>query len=191
MTFEELEQKRQIYLRKIRQIWLVGIIVGVFCSIVGFIFTPSSNSFLTPFLIILFFFLPLLFVDSIGIIFVAGRDWDTYKKYYKGYFMSKVLSSTLQSYHYQRDGMDKRILTSTGMIDVGTTYFSNDLVSGNYKKCHFYQADVTIKKEYTNNHEVTVFKGRWMVFEYPTNFNYRLEIVGKKLKNVYEEVLKK
>jgi hypothetical protein len=72
------------------------------------------------------------------------------------------------------------------MINTGDVYSSNDLTIAEYKKVGLAQADVHIQNETTDSeghtHYVTIFKGRFMIFEFPKQFNFKLELVGKKFR---------
>lgn len=69
------------------------------------------------------------------------------------------------------------------MVNTGDKYSSNDLTTGKYKDVAFTQADVHIQIENTdsegNTYYTTIFKGRFMIFEFPKKFNFRLEVVEK------------
>ena len=64
------------------------------------------------------------------------------------------------------------------MINTGDRYSSNDLVIGKYKDVGFTQADVHIEEEHTDSdgdtHYVTIFRGRYMIFEFPKKFDFRM-----------------
>ena len=125
----------------------------------------------------------VVFASIIGVA-AARKDNETYRKLYKAYFVEQSLRQIFTDLHYSHDeGMSKAVLTSTGMISTGDIYSSNDFTSGKYKDVAFSQADVTIQEVHTDSdgdtNYVTIFKGRWLVFEFPKTFTFRLQVVEK------------
>ena len=86
------------------------------------------------------------------------------------------------SYDHQA-GLARNLLDLTGMINTGDRYSSNDYTSGKYKNVAFHQSDVHIETRYTDSdggtYYATIFRGRFMIFEFPKQFNFKLEIVGR------------
>jgi hypothetical protein len=72
------------------------------------------------------------------------------------------------------------------MVSTGDRYSSNDFTSGKYKDVAFSQADVHIETEYTDSdgdtHYTTIFRGRFMIFEFPKQFNFKLAVIGKRFR---------
>lgn len=73
------------------------------------------------------------------------------------------------------------------MMNMGDRYNSNDLVIAQYKDTSFMQSDVHIeeKHEYRDSDGnrrttyVTIFKGRWMIFEFNKNFKANVQVCQK------------
>ena len=195
MTFKELEIIRKTYQKKVSKLYKIFIIIGAVLSAAILIPSIITCIRLSDAKYLLFAIFPIFFIATILIIIAvlathitASKDYDDYKKAYKAYFVSKSLASTFVNLTYSRDaGLPKEILDITNMIDTGDYYDSNDFVSGEYKDVSFVQADVCIKKEEkstdsngnTTTTYVTTFKGRWMIFEFPKKFDFRLEIASK------------
>ena len=120
-----------------------------------------------------------IMVVAIAISLSTTKERLQYKKAYKGYFVGQSLSKTFANTKYDHGtGLDKQVLVDTAMIDTGDRYSSNDLTIGKYKDVDFAQADVHIEEEYkdSDGHTQyrTIFKGRYMVFEFPKKFNSRM-----------------
>ena len=122
----------------------------------------------------------------IGIIayFATRKDATAYQKLYKAHFVEKALQEVFTDLSYSHDaGMPAEALASTEMISLGDIYTSNDLTSGKYKDTSFRQADVHVQEKHTdsdgNTSYSTIFKGRWIEFEFPKAFNFRLEVAQK------------
>ena len=62
-------------------------------------------------------------------------------------------------------------------------YSSNDLITATYKGVAFRQSDVHMVDVTTdskgNRSESTVFRGRWLVFDFNKDFNWNLELISK------------
>ena len=110
---------------------------------------------------------------------------DEYHKAYKGYFIERNLRAVFSNLEYSHElGLPPSFLYNTGMINTGDRYRSNDYVRARFKNVAFCQADVHIEVEDTDSdgdtHYYTIFRGRFMVFEFPKEFNFKLALVGKK-----------
>lgn len=79
----------------------------------------------------------------------------------------------------------------TGMMNMGDRYTSEDYISATYKDVGFIQADVHIQSEETDvdshgnrtKYYVTIFKGRWMIFEFNKKFKADVQISQKGFSN--------
>ena len=186
MNFEDVESARQKYHDKIKKYWsTVAIILLVIpLTIIFFIVILGkfSISIIMPVLFIAF----MGFIISAIIISVATRkDATAYRKAYKAYFVEKNLKQIFTDLQYNHEaGIDEKLLANTGMINTGDVYSSNDLTIAKYKDVSFMQADACIQVEHTDSDGdttyVTIFLGRFMIFEFPKKFNFRLEVVGKR-----------
>ena len=108
----------------------------------------------------------------------------TYKKLYKIYFVKQQLEALFLDIHYNRNGgLKKSILDESGLIDTGDLYRSNDLIEAKYKDIHFSQSDVEIIKKHkeikddkTHETQTTIFRGCFMMFEFPKKFSSKMAI---------------
>ena len=98
----------------------------------------------------------------------------TYKRLYKAYFIHRQLAKLFTDLYYHHDqGLSRQLLKETGLIYTGDIFKSNDLVVAKYKNTNFMQADVEVidkeerrnKDGHTEVYYVTVFKGRYLIFE--------------------------
>lgn len=185
MKFEDVENARVRYKDKLTRTSLITIsILFVLALIVFFAITGANFSIVT---ILPALFMSTIFVFAITAIVVAiatRKEAAEYKKTYKAYFVEQNLAKTFTNLQYQHEaGLNKQILAATQMINTGDRYSSNDLTMGKYKNVNFTQADVHIEEEYTDSdgdtHYTTIFRGRFMIFEFPKKFNFKLEVVSK------------
>ena len=180
-TYSEVEKARQAYHEKSKKHWtIIGAISGAI--LIGGFFVVGILS-----LFFAFFVLILGFIISN----YSTRDLATaYKKTYKSHFVEQNLQKVFSDLSYSHEkGISRDFLRSTGMVNTGDHFYSNDYTSGKYKNVSFAQADAHIQVEHTdsdgNTTYVTIFKGRFMVFEFPKKFNFKLELVGKKFAAAY------
>ena len=185
MKFEDVENARVRYKDKLTRTSLITVsILFVLALIVFFAITGANFSIVT---ILPALFMSAIFVFAITAIVVAiatRKEAAEYKKTYKAYFVEQNLAKTFTNLQYQHEaGLNKQVLAATQMINTGDRYSSNDLTRGKYKNVNFTQADVHIEEEYTDSdgdtHYTTIFRGRFMIFEFPKKFNFKLEVVSK------------
>ena len=187
MKFEDVENARIAYKTKLS--WFIAIIVGAFAIVViiaaiAAIFSNGSILWVASLGASMPIFFIMIMVAIFLLIFATKKENTIYKKAYKAYFVERVLAQTFTDLQYSHElGIDKGVLNATQMINTGDRYHSNDLTTGKYKNVAFTQADVHIETESTdsdgNTTYTTIFRGRFMIFEFPKKFNFRLEVVSK------------
>ena len=77
------------------------------------------------------------------------------------------------------------------MMDMGDRYSSNDFISAKYKNIQVIQADVHIEEKHETTDSdghirtnwVTIFRGRWMIFDFNKNFKANVQVCQKKFTN--------
>lgn len=177
MTYQEVENVRKAYLKRlaIQCLVVVAIIISIVSILVqnDAIYEGWVITFSLPFFIIILF---SIFNNKVR---------RSYRKAYKGYFVEQNLRKIFTDLEYSHEqGIPSLVLYSTGVINTGDRYSSNDFTKGKYKGVDFAQSDVHIEVKNTdsdgNTTYTTIFKGRFMVFEFPKKFNYKLALVGKR-----------
>ena len=80
-------------------------------------------------------------------------------------------------------GISREEIRETEMMQTGDRFSSNDLISGRYNGVPFRQSDVHIEEEHTDSEGhtsyTTIFRGRWMVFDFNKTFVSDLQVVGR------------
>lgn len=183
MEFKDVEKAREVYKTKIKKYIWVSIIIATFIAL----FASFSNGSGSIFGILIIFAMVGMFVAIFAFVIitiVSRKEASAYRSAYKAYFVEKNLQKIFTDLNYNHEaGLHRAVLGATGMVNTGDVYSSNDLTTGKYKDVAFTQADVHIQNEYTDSdgdtHYVTIFKGRFMIFEFPKKFNFRLEVVEK------------
>lgn len=188
MTFNDVEATRQTYHFKLRKCRMVttGIILA-FLAIIFFSVLFTRDSDLFPFLLVASCptsIIAILIIFIIPLILTSKQSADYYRAY-KAYFVEQNLRAVFSDLYYAHDkGLPREILDSTNMINTGDRFSSNDFTSGKYKNVSFAQADASIEVEHTdsdgNSTYITIFKGRFMIFEFLKQFNFKLELVGNR-----------
>ena len=192
MTFQDVENARLAYQTKHSEITKKALLIGGAIAIIPAILTASvfggfGHGTFSIVAVMVSFLLPIGFALVIGLIIVnvlCKNEALAYHRAYKAYFVSQTLTKTFTNLYYNHaQGIDKSALYSTGMVDTGDRFHSNDLTTGDYKGVHFVQADAHIEEEDTdsdgNTTYYTTFKGRFMIYEFPKKFNFRLELIGR------------
>lgn len=168
---EELEELRV----KIKGRYIKGIIITILVT-VFFIF-------LMPSLIMI----PIILGIIITVFSTAKLKYQ-YKSTFKKIFVVKALESKFTDLVYDPDrGMPYETIAGTNMMYMGDRYHSEDYISAKYKDIKFEQADVHIEEEHTSTDSdghttttyVTIFKGRWMIFDFNKTFKADVQISQK------------
>lgn len=174
MTLNDLEKKRKKYRNRI----FLSIIIFVIIIYYTFTNVEALGEIV---------FLPVVIGVAISLLLTLGPK-KRYIKAYKDYFVLKGLKEIFTNLKYDPDsGMPRDTIANTHMMNMGDVYNSNDFVSGKYKNVAFKQADVHIQKEYestdsdghTTTEYVTIFRGRWMVFDFNKEFKANVQVAQK------------
>lgn len=187
MDFQDVEQARINYKQKYQKIFfaITGIIlvVAVILCLTLKIFTATLQD-------IIFIAFSVIFSLVLGLIvatIATKKQALAYQRAYKAYFVEQNLKKTFTNLIYNHEkGIGREYLKSTGMVNTGDHFSSNDLTVAQYKNVMFLQSDAHIQVQHTdsdgNTYYVTIFKGRFMVFEFPKKFTFKLELIGKKFR---------
>lgn len=173
MSVEELEILR----KKARNIVLIGILTSIVIAII--LFVISKSPFISFFAII------------VGIIITTIINVKPTQKFtlaFKEKFVLESLKSVFNDLIYDPEkGLDESIIRNTGMMYTGDRYSSNDYISGKYKNVNVVQADVHIEEElkttdsdgFTTTTWITIFRGRWIIFDFNKYFKANIQVSQK------------
>lgn len=131
-------------------------------------------------------FFILLFVVLTILIHPARKATAKYQAAYKQYFVKKSLEKIFTNLNYQPEAGLPKFIVQTVMTG-GDRYRSNDYVTGMYNKICFTGADVHTEREHrhtdsdghTTTTYTTIFKGRFLIFDFNRDFSFRLQLAGK------------
>ena len=183
MEFKDVLNAHQLYKRKAKKVVVISSVTAI-CLLIAVFAISRVSSFLDVFFYISIVMLFMIFYAIILAFFITNKEAKAYKLAYKTYFVEKSLRQTFTDIHYDHEaGLERDALIDTQMINVGDSYTSNDYFTGKYKDVTFAQADAHIQVKRSdgegNTSYITIFKGRFMIFEFPKKFNFRLEVVEK------------
>ncbi|MBE6152801.1 MAG: DUF3137 domain-containing protein [Firmicutes bacterium] len=173
MDIEELEKLR-IKAKKI-------VLIGGFCSIIFGIFLFYITKLF-----------PTLFIGVVvGIIItliISSKPSKMFTMAFKEKFVLKSLKNIFTDLKYQPEiGIDESTIRDTQMMDMGDRYSSNDYISAKYKNIAVIQSDVHIEEKHETRDSdgnkrttwVTIFRGRWMIFDFNKNFKANIQVSQK------------
>lgn len=170
---EELNEIRTA----IKNRYIIGIIVLILISIIVTILT--KNVMFAPFILV---------VGIIIIVISTSKLNSKFRRKFKNEFVLKSLENKFTNLFYSPDkGIPYSTIAETKMMNMGDRYHSEDYISAEYKNIKFEQSDVHIEEEHesrdsdgntTTTYE-TIFKGRWMIFDFNKEFKANVQISQK------------
>ena len=182
MTIKDFRAARRAYKEKLESINLVfGVLTGVIVMLCC-IGSGVAGIFIA-FMAIVVLLVPYILCKT----FIPRKERENYKKAYKACFVDAALAKIFTDYSYKHDaGISRALAQADGMFHTGDVFSSNDYITGKYKDVSFVQADVEIQDEHRDEDGTTyttVFKGRFLAFEFKKKLDLRLEVVGKRFHN--------
>lgn len=173
MDVRQLENLR----KKARNTLLASILISIITSIISLIIFPSPAVFMA-----------ILIIGIIIGAILTVKPRKTFVSAFKQTFVLKSLQSVFTDLIYEpQKGLDRTIISNTKMMNMGDRYRSNDYISGKYKNINIVQADIHIEEEHhttdsdghTTTTWVTIFKGRWMIFDFNKSFKANIQVSQK------------
>ena len=174
---EDLNELRE----KIKNRYIIGTLILIIIAILLFLFTRT------------FIFSVFEFMFGMAIvIFSTFKLNGEYRKQFKNKFVLKSLEKKFTYLIYDPyKGIPYSKIAATKMMRMGDRYHSEDYISAKYKDIKFEQSDVHIEEEHktrdsnghTTTHYVTIFRGRWMIFDFNKEFKANVQISQKGFSN--------
>lgn len=173
MNIEELERLR----KKARNTLLAGVIVSIIVSVIC-IFTSEFSSF----------FIVVVIVGIFVTTLISNGPRRKFILAYKEAFVLAALKTVFTDLVYHPDmGLSEGVIRNTGMMYMGDRFSSNDYLTGKYKGINVEQADIKIEEKHrtvdSNGHIhttwITIFQGRWLVFDFNKNFKANVQVSQK------------
>lgn len=136
---------------------------------------------------LLFFANPIIgMVCMVGaiLVFIFGVNsrQKEYARIYKLLMVEKPFQEAFEQCRYlPEQGLSETEVANTRLMNMGDDYHSEDYVTGYYNGVRFERADVKITETHRdskgNSHTVTLFQGRWMIFEFNKNFRSDIQLI--------------
>ena len=136
-----------------------------------------------PFLLF-FILVPGLIVSTL----LMNKPRQRYRAAFKQAYVRRALQSVFTNLYYDPErGISYETIAATRMMNMGDRFHSEDYISGRYKDIPFEQSDVHIEEEqqstdsegHTHTEYVTIFRGRWMIFDFNKEFRANVQIAQK------------
>ena len=140
-----------------------------------------------PFLLF-FFLVPGIIVSAL----LMKKPRQRYRAAFKQAYVRRALQSVFTDLYYDPErGISYDTIAATRMMNMGDRFRSEDYISGRYKEIPFEQSDVHIEEErqstdsegHTTTEYVTIFRGRWMIFDFNKTFKANVQIAQKGFPN--------
>lgn len=190
MDFPAVEAARTAYLTKKSRIWRRSLtIIGVILVAATLIVLTGEHGGVSLFFHLFSMTISVMIIGCVVsatiIAFATSKDATAYRHAYKTYFVEQSLATIFTNLRYNHAaGLDEKLLRASGFINTGDVYHSNDLIAARYRDIGLIQADAHIQTKYTDSdghtHYTTIFRGRFLLFEFPRQFSFRLELIGRK-----------
>jgi len=183
MDFAAVEKARAALHEKRQSIYKKGGIAVL--MIVFFALFFRISGMMTGFFIFFLAFFVLMITVVIAS-FATTKEYEAYKQAYKAYFVASSLNNVFTDIHYEhQSGFPKQ--TVAAVMDTADRYRSNDLLTATYKNIRFTQADVHTEERHTSTdsngqthtYYETIFKGRFLIFDFDRNFSFSLQVSSK------------
>lgn len=197
MTIENLKKLQEKIIRTNKVCNIIGLTCFVVSLLTGFLILITSN---INGLFSIMFFLPVVIISIIITVLLKiilnGKDMETFNKEYKNIFVLGALKKKFDDLKYDPNkGFTEEEIRKIGMLDTGDRFSSNDYISGTYKNIKFEQSDIEIEEEHEEedsdgNKTVTyqtIFKGRWMVFDFNKKFIAKIQVVTSAIPSMFFE----
>lgn len=99
---------------------------------------------------------------------------------YKNYVIGKAIEGEVQELVYEPHfGIPQSVYKDLNAIINGNMYHTEDLITGKYHDVYFAQSDLVVEYK-DDDSSMTYFKGRWIGFTYPKQFQGTVIIKDKK-----------
>lgn len=181
MDKEDLVKIQNEVIKKSKIINIITLIIWVIVMIILYsIDVKLVSYFITSIIIII--------VKSIIKSILLGKQINEFNNGFKNKYVLSSLNKIFTDLKYFPDkGLHYSVIANTRMMDMGDRYSSNDYFEGKYKNVNVRQADVHIEEEQettdsegnTTTTWVTIFKGKWMIFDFNKSFTANVQVSQK------------
>lgn len=163
---------------------IIDTIVFIIWAIIMFLLYKKGVNLQAFFFITIFIMIIRMFIKYIFL----NKQITEFNNGFKNKYVLSSLNKIFTDLKYFPDrGLDYSVIANTRMMDMGDRYSSNDYFEGKYKNVNVKQADVHIEEEHqttdsdghTTTTWVTIFKGKWMIFDFNKTFTANVQVSQK------------
>lgn len=170
---QELEQARKKALNKVLLCYSITVIIGI-----SIMLSIRSLGIGFGFIII------GIFIDH----FITRKDIQNFNTLYKQNIVVMSMEKICTDVKFDmQKGIDRQVIASTNMMNMGDIFSSNDYVTGKYKNINFEMSDVEIQEESTDSEGhttyYTIFKGQWYIFDFNKTFKANIQVCASNFHN--------
>lgn len=186
MSIEELKKLQSSIIEKNKKYNRISTIVTISLIIIILLVELSLHVELIFFLFsLLFNIIFLLIINTIIKSTYLNKEIQIFNSEYKKVFVQNTLAKVFDNLNYNPNkGLSESVISLTGSMSTGDRFTSNDYISGTYKNVKFEQSDIHIEEKHEEKddeghvHErwVTIFLGRWMVFDFNKRFKANIQV---------------
>ena len=189
MSIEDFRKIQFNTRKKSEHIIRIGLIVVpiiIIITILSFIVIGNYRETLDPIFVIVYCIFFMFGVMSPVIFFFVWKDLtaksrNLCRENFKELFVIDSLKKVFNDLEYDFSrGFDEDRIKESKLINTGREFFSNDYIKGIYRNIQFEQADVVIRdKSYDSAFLETIFKGRWIIFDFNKSFRSIVHVYSK------------
>lgn len=170
---QELEQARKKALSKVLLCYSITVLIGI-----SIMLSIRSLGIGFGFIII------GIFIDH----FITRKDIQNFNTLYKQNIVVMSMEKICTDVKFDmQKGIDRQVIASTNMMNMGDIFSSNDYVTGKYKNINFEMSDVEIQEESTDSEGhttyYTIFKGQWYIFDFNKTFKANIQVCASNFHN--------
>lgn len=171
MDIKELEKLR----KKAIKFYVIGTTICFLITVLVVFFTKNLNCAILSFLV------------GISLTIFLNKSYEKFNSSFEEMFVVRALKDVFTDLEYvSGKGIDETVIENTNMIQLGDRYSSKNYIKGKYKDVYLEQADVHIEQSYQTKddvHFVTLFKGRWIIFDFNKYFRANMLVRQRNFRN--------
>lgn len=163
---------------------IIDTVIFIIWAIIMFLLYKKGVNLQAFFFVTIFIMAIRMFIKYIFL----NKQITEFNNGFKNKYVLSSLNKIFTDLKYFPDrGLDYSVIANTRMMDMGDRYSSNDYFEGKYKNVNVKQADVHIEEEqqttdsdgHTTTTWVTIFEGKWMIFDFNKTFTANVQVSQK------------
>lgn len=186
MSIEELKKLQSSIIEKNNKYNKISIIVSIsLITIIILIELSLQINLIFLLFPLAFSIIFMLIINTIIKNIYLNKDIQIFNSEYKKVFVHSTLEKVFDNLnYYPNKGLSESVISLTGAMSTGDRFTSNDYISGTYKNVKFEQSDIHIEEKHKETDDegnvrvswVTIFLGRWMIFDFNKRFKANIQV---------------